>query len=418
MKKNIFFLLIVLFVIHTLAGCSKDITLKLQKSTYSAEVGSVTKLKLSIQPSNYEKNINIVWTSSDSKIATVDRYGSVKAVSPGSVIITAKVKDQNNSITAHIKVNPRYKINKENLKIEQGSSEKLEVIMNPSNLSENTVINWSSNNPKIVTVDQAGFVKGVSEGTAIITAKVSNGDKELITHVTVIPKKVTGVKLNKIKTILTLGTSEILQAAVLPIDAKNKNLSWVSNKTNIVKVDKDGKIQALSEGEATITVTTEDGGFTQVCTVKVNKKPTKQAETNPPKTTEKQVENTTNNTTTKNTELRVEVKKGMISFYPNNHDRVSFQSLAMHSTQPNQLLIRILPVHAVDGHLAPPQPYENYDFKAIFHLTGNDVVALGKTNDTFYSVVPFGGKSGEEITVDIYITYNGKSYKFSDTLYQ
>jgi uncharacterized protein YjdB len=416
MKKNLFFLLISLFVIYTLTGCNKDISLKLHKSLYNIEVGSSTKLKLSIKPSKYRKNIKIEWTSNDSKIATVNPDGLVKAVTPGSAIITAKVKGQNNSTIAHIKVIPKYKLNQENLTIEQGSTEKLEVLTTPSNFTEKFSASWLTSDPNVITVDNSGLVKGVSEGIAIVTVNMNNGQKKLNTQVKVISKKVTGVKLNKINIVLTVGASETLQSTVFPIDAKNRNLSWVSNKTNIVQVDKVGKIRALSVGEATITVTTEDGGFTTVCTVKVNKKPTKIIEnTTPKKTIKKNSENQVDNTPTQNTELKFEVKKGIIVFYPNNNERVMFQSRLSYTTQPNQFKIQVRPSHSVNGSLAPPQPYENYDFKAIFHLIDRDNTIQGKTDFKDYAA-PVFGKFDREIPVDIYITYKDKNYKFNDSL--
>ena len=88
---------------------------------------------------------------------------------------------------------------------------------------------------------------------------------------TVIP--VEGVQLKESTTILE-HESETLVATVLPANAANKKVSWSSDKTDIATVDETGKVTGIKAGEATITVTTEDGGKTASCkvTVKTNAK--------------------------------------------------------------------------------------------------------------------------------------------------
>lgn len=84
-----------------------------------------------------------------------------------------------------------------------------------------------------------------------------------------IPVDVTGVTLNKETLSLKTGESEILIATVSPDNATNKTISWKSSDTTIATVDNNGKVEAVKKGTATITVTTEDGSFTDTCTVNV-----------------------------------------------------------------------------------------------------------------------------------------------------
>ena len=63
--------------------------------------------------------------------------------------------------------------------------------------------------------------------------------------------------------------SETLTATVAPDNATNKKVTWKSDKPEIATVDASGKITGVKEGEATITVTTEDGGKTATCKVTV-----------------------------------------------------------------------------------------------------------------------------------------------------
>ena len=85
---------------------------------------------------------------------------------------------------------------------------------------------------------------------------------------------VTGVSLNKTELSLTLGVNEeeTLTATVAPEDATNKNVSWKTSDGSVATVN-NGKVKAVGEGTATITVTTEDGSKTASCEVTVNPAP-------------------------------------------------------------------------------------------------------------------------------------------------
>ena len=82
---------------------------------------------------------------------------------------------------------------------------------------------------------------------------------------------VTGVTLDREALELQLGgTEETLHAAVTPGNATNRNVIWKSDNESVVTVGADGKLSAVSAGSATVTVTTEDGGFTAACKVTVS----------------------------------------------------------------------------------------------------------------------------------------------------
>jgi len=81
-------------------------------------------------------------------------------------------------------------------------------------------------------------------------------------------KAVTGVTLDKSNLTLEVGKTENLTATIQPNDATNKAVSWVSSNPVVASVVQ-GKITAIAEGTATITVTTTDGGYTAECVVTV-----------------------------------------------------------------------------------------------------------------------------------------------------
>ena len=84
--------------------------------------------------------------------------------------------------------------------------------------------------------------------------------------------KVTGVTINLNSIIFNIDASITLTATVTPENAADKSVTWSSSNESVATVEQNGKISAVGVGEATITVTTTDGGKTATCKVIVNKK--------------------------------------------------------------------------------------------------------------------------------------------------
>ena len=161
-------------------------------------------------------------------------------------------------------------LNKTSTSIQVGGTETLTATVSPKDAA-NKKVTWKSSNAAIASVDANGKVTGVKAGEATITVTTEDGGKTATCKVTVSDKeiKVTGVKLNKSETSLLVGGNETLTATVLPEDATNQNVTWKSDKPEIATVDANGKVTGVKAGEATITVTTEDGGKTATCKVTV-----------------------------------------------------------------------------------------------------------------------------------------------------
>ena len=84
------------------------------------------------------------------------------------------------------------------------------------------------------------------------------------------PVAVTGVSVSPTSLELIAGSSSQLTATVSPSDATNKGVSWSSSNSSKVTVDSEGNVHAVAAGSATITVTTDDGGYTASCNVTVS----------------------------------------------------------------------------------------------------------------------------------------------------
>ena len=140
--------------------------------------------------------------------------------------------------------------------------------------SASTAVNWSVSgalSPDTHITEGGLLTVGADETAQTLTVtatSVFDSTKTGNAAVTVVIP-VTGVTLDKSTLTLAVGKSKTLTATVAPPNATNKAVMWSSSDTAIAAVDDSGKITAVAPGEATITVTTADGGFTAVCVVTV-----------------------------------------------------------------------------------------------------------------------------------------------------
>ncbi len=125
----------------------------------------------------------------------------------------------------------------------------------------NKNVSFESADTRIATVDANGVVTGVSAGETTITVTTEDGGFTGACTINVYNQAVTGVTIEPSEAELTVGSSTKLTATVLPENASNKNVVYSVDDESILSVDQDGNVTGLSLGTATVTVTTEDGGF-------------------------------------------------------------------------------------------------------------------------------------------------------------
>lgn len=158
-------------------------------------------------------------------------------------------------------------LNKETLRLEPTKTETLILTVLPVNADDKTVT-WDSEDDTIATVSTAGKVTAVAVGEADITATTTDGEK-VATCVVTVANFVTGVTLDQETLALTVGGADgTLVATVAPANATVDTVTWLSSDEKVATVT-NGTVKAVGAGEATITATTTDGGFTAECVVTV-----------------------------------------------------------------------------------------------------------------------------------------------------
>ena len=139
-----------------------------------------------------------------------------------------------------------------------------------ANASSGGKVEWKSSNTKVATVSSSGQIKGVSDGTATITAIDTKTNLTAKCTVNVIKTDYTSITLSKTSESVYVGKSFTLTATTKP--TSDGKVNFKSSNTSVAKVSDNGKVTAVNAGTATITAYDSTGLITAKCTVKVKEK--------------------------------------------------------------------------------------------------------------------------------------------------
>ncbi len=153
--------------------------------------------------------------------------------------------------------------------INKGESLQISSKILPENATNKT-LTYTSNNTKIATVSSNGKITGISSGTATITAKSKNGISANITITVYSP--VTDILISNDNIVMQKEKTLKISAIILPEDASNKNINYKSENESIAKVDNEGNIIGISEGNTNIIISAEEGNITKTIKVTVTRK--------------------------------------------------------------------------------------------------------------------------------------------------
>ncbi len=188
-------------------------------------------LKLTAHPLPVSASSEVVWNSTNQKIAQVDADGLVTATGPGTVKIRARAKDRLSVFvvrTLTVTFNP----SKASLSIAQaapmlseGDQVQLTALIEPSGTG--LAVQWTAANPRVAEVDGKGRVWALRPGTTVVTASIEGGPSAHVTVVvrearlsTVVPARSSdaneiAVNLNKIDAVRESALGEVNRLYVL-----------------------------------------------------------------------------------------------------------------------------------------------------------------------------------------------------------
>ena len=224
-----------------------------------------------------ERDKTVYWESSDPSVATVDREtGLITPIKVGgTTTIRAITKFGNFTATCHLNVAEGdvkvsgVKLDKNALTLAPGENAQLYATITPADAA-NKKVTWISENNAVATVAE-GLVTGVSAGSTIVRVTTEDGGYTAKCVVTVEKKEIpaTGISLDKISVKLEKGKAIVLKATVIPANATNKQVIWLSSDEDIIAVDTTGIVEGLEEGKADVIAVTSDGKHEARCSVTV-----------------------------------------------------------------------------------------------------------------------------------------------------
>lgn len=255
-------------------GPIKVQNITLDRSKLILEEGGTDKLIATIAPENAE-NTELTWTSSNPGVATVDLQGNITAVAAGECTITVASNETptikaTSEITVLKKGDFILELDKITAILNKGEEITLKPTFTPTSVADKSVT-WKSSDEKIATVDANGKVTAIAEGNATITVtSQANTEKTATCEITVQDKiSVQSVSIDITERKLTVGETVKLTATINPTTATDKKITWGTNNQGVADVDQNGNVTAKAPGEATITVTTNDGNKTATSKITV-----------------------------------------------------------------------------------------------------------------------------------------------------
>lgn len=244
----------------------KKIMLNKTKATVLSDKS--VKLVAKVYPKN-ANNKKLLWTSSNKRIATVEK-GVVVGLRKGTVKITVKSTD-GSKLSAQCVITVKQavkniKLNKTLITGSKGTKVTLKAKVTPTK-ADNRIVKWQSSNKKIATVSNKGVVTVKGKGYA--TIKCTSGDGSGVYSKCVVnnSSKAKSIKLNKKSAKVSAGKTLKLRVTV---KGNCKEVLWKSSNTKVATVTDNGLITAVENGKTVISATTMDGSNKVAkCTVKV-----------------------------------------------------------------------------------------------------------------------------------------------------
>lgn len=179
--------------------------------------GESQKLVVEILPEE-AKNHEVIYSSSNPKVASIDNKGNILATQSGET--TIKVKAKENNVSAQIKIQVYSSVtdillNIEELVIQVEDKFVLKLVILPLDASNKNVL-YQAENESIVQVDSKGEISAISEGESKIIVKSEEGNITKEIKVIVVPRLQEGdIKFDESLTV-----------------SQNEISGWVLNQTD------------------------------------------------------------------------------------------------------------------------------------------------------------------------------------------
>ncbi len=245
----------------------------------------------------------LTFTSSNTRVATVDEDGNVSGLTKGTTTITAKLQGDKRTWTTKLEVKVKRAVTSMQVKedllalydpwdpavaealnpnseyadlpvmvLRAGKTQKISANLQPSDASDRS---WRllSSDERIVKPSGFNFV-AKSGGECVVTVQSKQNPEVFTSYRALVVESVTRVRVSGEEKTLYVGDQLLLEAEVSPATATIRSVIWSSDNQSNASVDEYGMVTGVSKGNAKITAKAADGsGQYGTFTVTVRQQP-------------------------------------------------------------------------------------------------------------------------------------------------
>ena len=276
---------------------ARPTTVTVSPATHELTVlGATVQLSAEVRDQNGRvmAGATVTWTTSANSVATVDAAGLVRAVGNGTVTITASAGSASGSaaVTVAVGVPPPEPARPTTVTVSPattgltvlGATVQLNAEVRDQNdrVMAGATVTWTTSANSVATVDAAGLVTAVGNGTATITASAGSASGSAAVTVAVgvpppEPARPTTVTVSPATHELTvLGATVQLSAEVRDQNGRvmaGATVTWTTSANSVATVDAAGLVRAVGNGTATITASAGSASGSAAVTVAVGVSP-------------------------------------------------------------------------------------------------------------------------------------------------
>ena len=226
-------------------------SIRISNRQITLTVSDTYRATTSVFPSTASQKVR--YSSSNTKVATVDTTGLVKAVAPGETYVRYEAYN-NSEVFALLKVRvyaktDSVKLSKNQIELITNSTYKPEITVFPATASRK--ITMTTSNPQVATVDSTGTITAIAPGEADIRYEAfDNSEVFALLHIKVFAHT-DSIKLSNTQTVLIVGQEFKPTISIYPAQA-SQQFKVSSSNVNVAIVDTLGKVSAVGPGKATI----------------------------------------------------------------------------------------------------------------------------------------------------------------------
>ncbi|MDF2905918.1 MAG: hypothetical protein K0R34_1239 [Herbinix sp.] len=252
-------------------------TITLSPDKITLAIGASTTIVADVTPKDLA-NITLQWKSSDESVVIVEKpyplTAVITALKGGNAVISAI--NQDNVVVGYTHVSVRQPVTRIDLSEPEITIDlktswlQLRATVVPEN-ALNKNVKWRSTDTSVADVDQNGLVTIKKAGkTSIIATSEDSPAVTAVCNLTVnIP--VASIALDETAKTMYVGQASRLTYVILPTNASNSTVTWLSTNTSVATVDKTGLVVAKNVGSAVIILKTLENGQTIYCTITVKR---------------------------------------------------------------------------------------------------------------------------------------------------